>query len=57
MTSSKAIQIAKEIDAARCKGNWIALPELARRYKKHNPDGIGEYLRGMHPTSQPHVSH
>ncbi|GAB5590884.1 hypothetical protein Unana1_05784 [Umbelopsis nana] len=40
MTSSKAIQIAKEIDAARCKGNWIALPELARRYKKHNPDGI-----------------
>ncbi|KAG2185895.1 hypothetical protein INT43_002333 [Umbelopsis isabellina] len=39
MTSAKAIQIAKDIDAARCKGNWIAIPELARRYKKHNPDG------------------
>ena len=42
MTSAKAIQIAKEIDSARCKGNWNALPELARRYKKHNPDGTGK---------------
>ncbi|KAI7864852.1 hypothetical protein BDF14DRAFT_1139781 [Spinellus fusiger] len=37
--SAKAIQIAKDIDVCRCKGNWLAIPELARRYKKHNPDG------------------
>ncbi|KAI8329525.1 hypothetical protein BC941DRAFT_518674 [Chlamydoabsidia padenii] len=24
---------------ARCKGQWNRLPELARRYVKHNPDG------------------
>lgn len=41
MVSTKAITIAKEIDAARCKGNWQAIAELARRYKKHNPTGIG----------------
>ncbi|CAO3629040.1 unnamed protein product [Mucor hiemalis] len=40
MVSTKAITIAKEIDAARCKGNWQAIAELARRYKKHNPTGI-----------------
>ncbi|KAI8881422.1 hypothetical protein K501DRAFT_6050 [Backusella circina FSU 941] len=37
--SSKALQIAKEIDLARCNGNWSALPELGRRYKKYNPEG------------------
>ncbi|KAI7906808.1 uncharacterized protein BX663DRAFT_548947 [Cokeromyces recurvatus] len=35
---NKATIIAKEIDTARCKGNWQAIPELARRYKKHNPN-------------------
>ncbi|KAF7726682.1 hypothetical protein EC973_008556 [Apophysomyces ossiformis] len=39
MTSPKAIQIAKELDIARSKGDWQAIPELARRYKKYNPDG------------------
>lgn len=41
MVTNKAIAIGKDIDAARCKGNWQAIPELARRYKKHNPSGIG----------------
>ncbi|CAG8433123.1 7787_t:CDS:10 [Ambispora gerdemannii] len=36
----KASQREKELDAARCKGNWVAIPELARKYRKHNPDGI-----------------
>ncbi|KAG2206740.1 hypothetical protein INT47_003682 [Mucor saturninus] len=40
MVTNKALVIAKDIDIARCKGNWQALPELARRYKKHNPPGI-----------------
>ncbi|CAG8530734.1 8928_t:CDS:2 [Dentiscutata erythropus] len=31
----KANQREKEIDAARCKGNWNAIPELARKYRKH----------------------
>ncbi|KAI9025825.1 hypothetical protein CLU79DRAFT_65757 [Phycomyces nitens] len=39
MTTIKATQIAKDIDSCRCKGNWEAIPELARRYRKHNPDG------------------
>ncbi|KAI8890508.1 TPR-like protein [Backusella circina FSU 941] len=39
MLTNKAIIIAKEIDNARCKGQWKAIPELARRYKKHNPAG------------------
>lgn len=41
MTTSKAIQIAKDIEDARCKGNWKLMPELARRYRKHNPKGEG----------------
>jgi hypothetical protein len=41
MLTNKAIIIAKEIDSARCKGQWQAIPELARRYKKHNPAGKG----------------
>ncbi|KAI7855650.1 hypothetical protein BDC45DRAFT_505552 [Circinella umbellata] len=39
MTASKVVQISKEIEDARCKGNWNLIPELARRYKKHNPKG------------------
>ncbi|KAI8339702.1 hypothetical protein BC941DRAFT_468971 [Chlamydoabsidia padenii] len=38
-SSSKVHQIEKDIDAARCKGQWQAIPELARRYVKHNPQG------------------
>ncbi|KAF0420930.1 TPR-like protein [Gigaspora margarita] len=36
----KANQREKEIDAARCKGNWNAIPELARKFRKHSPDGL-----------------
>ncbi|CAG8488262.1 6514_t:CDS:2, partial [Cetraspora pellucida] len=36
----KANQREKEIDVARCKGNWGAIPELARKYRKHSPDGL-----------------
>ncbi|KAI8062688.1 hypothetical protein BC940DRAFT_308128 [Gongronella butleri] len=36
--STKAKQLAKEIDHARCKGLWQNVPELARRYKKHSND-------------------
>ncbi|KAI9490748.1 hypothetical protein BDB00DRAFT_533936 [Zychaea mexicana] len=39
MTASKVVQISKEIEDARCKGNWKLIPELARRYRKHNPKG------------------
>lgn len=42
MTSAKAIQIAKDIDASRCSGNWVVITELARRYKKYNSDGAGK---------------
>jgi hypothetical protein len=42
MVINKAIIISKEINVAQCKGNWQAIPELARRYKKHNPGGIGK---------------
>ncbi|KAI8374555.1 uncharacterized protein BYT42DRAFT_410897 [Radiomyces spectabilis] len=39
MSSAKLQQISRDIEVARCKGNWQAIPELARRYKKYNPDG------------------
>jgi hypothetical protein len=39
MASTKAIQIGKELDLARCNGNWLAIHDLARRYKKYNADG------------------
>ncbi|KAI9243729.1 hypothetical protein BDA99DRAFT_529892 [Phascolomyces articulosus] len=42
MTTTKASQLAKDLEAARCKGNWQAIPELARRYKKYN--GTGQVL-------------
>ncbi|CAG8518364.1 1508_t:CDS:10 [Paraglomus brasilianum] len=38
--STKAALKEKELDTARCKGNWNEIPELARKYKKHNPDGV-----------------
>ncbi|KAL1923079.1 uncharacterized protein VTP21DRAFT_9455 [Calcarisporiella thermophila] len=31
---SKSLQIAKEIDTARCNGEWDAIPDLVRRYSK-----------------------
>lgn len=42
MASAKAIQISKDIDIARCSGNWAVIPELARRYKKYYSEGTGE---------------
>jgi hypothetical protein len=52
--SSKAIQIAKDIDLARCNGNWSALPELGRRYKKYNPEGASKFTEME--TSQSFIS-
>ncbi|CAB4390189.1 unnamed protein product [Rhizophagus irregularis] len=37
---TKANQRARELDAARCKGSWNEVPELARKYRKHNPSGV-----------------
>lgn len=42
MTSTKAIQIGKDLDNARCHGNWTAVPELARRFKKYNSEGASK---------------
>lgn len=44
MTSVKAIQIGKDIDNARCNGNWAVIPDLARRYKKYNAEGTSMTL-------------
>ncbi|CAO3618316.1 unnamed protein product [Cunninghamella blakesleeana] len=38
-SSNKLTHIINEIDIARCKGHWKSIPDLARRYKKYNPDG------------------
>ncbi|CAJ0754290.1 14700_t:CDS:2, partial [Entrophospora sp. SA101] len=49
---AKASQREKEIDAARYKGNWNVIPELARKYRKHNPAGIApEILLGCQQYS------
>ncbi|RIA88112.1 hypothetical protein C1645_775755 [Glomus cerebriforme] len=37
---AKASIREKELDVARCKGNWSEVPELARKYRKHNPAGV-----------------
>lgn len=37
----KSLQAAADLDAARCRGQWTAVPELARRYKKYHPDESG----------------
>lgn len=42
MISAKAIQIGKDIDLARCNGNWLAITDLVKRYKKYNSDGAGK---------------
>lgn len=44
MASTKAIQIGKEIDLARCNGNWLAITDLARRYKKYNSEGASKLV-------------
>lgn len=45
MLTNRAIVIEKDIDLARCQSNWQAIPELARKFKKHNPNGIGKKKR------------
>ncbi|KAI7886762.1 TPR-like protein [Lichtheimia hyalospora FSU 10163] len=35
---TKAVQAATDLDTARCRGNWAAIPDLAKRYKKYHPD-------------------
>ena len=32
---------AADLDAARCRGDWVAVPDLARRYKKYHLDETG----------------
>jgi len=39
----KAQAIEREFQNARAKANYPAFPEFARRYVKHNKDGIGKY--------------
>lgn len=41
---SKPLQAAADLDAARCRGDWTAIPELAKRYKKYHPDESGTAL-------------
>lgn len=45
MLTNRAIVIEKDIDLARCQSNWQAIPELARKFRKHNPNGIGKRKR------------
>lgn len=47
MASTKAIQIGKDIDAARCSGNWLAIHELARRYKKYHSEGASKFISSL----------
>ena len=46
MTTSKISQIVRDIESARCKGQWYAIPELARRYKKYCSSGTGIVFLG-----------
>ncbi|RKP07381.1 hypothetical protein THASP1DRAFT_30806 [Thamnocephalis sphaerospora] len=41
--SRKAQLIARDIEASRIAGRWTEIPELARRYLKHNPAGAALY--------------
>ncbi|KAG0189344.1 hypothetical protein DFQ28_003545 [Apophysomyces sp. BC1034] len=34
---SKQRQSAADLDAARCQAQWLAIPDLAKRYKKYHP--------------------
>lgn len=63
MSIAKAKAIEKDIERARLTGNYAALPELARRFRKHEPSGAGNssayswYSLGMpfHLISSPKV--
>ena len=45
MITAKASQLARDLEIARCKGNWNAIPDLARKYKKYNGTGQGMVTR------------
>ncbi|KAI1312681.1 hypothetical protein EDD11_002880 [Mortierella claussenii] len=38
--SAKALVIERDLQNARAKANYVTFPELARRYIKHNKDGV-----------------
>lgn len=40
--TAKAQTIERDFQNARAKANYAAFPEFARRYVKHNKDGIGK---------------
>jgi len=39
----KALVIERDFQNARAKANYTSFPEFARRYVKHNKDGIGTW--------------
>ena len=41
MSEIKAKKYYKDIEDARCKGQFQLLSELGRKYKKHEPRGEG----------------
>lgn len=41
MSSSKAKMLFNELERCRFTGSWSEVPEFARRYRKHEPKGIG----------------
>jgi hypothetical protein len=40
----KAQTIERDFQNARAKANYTAFPEFARRYVKHNKDGVGKHF-------------
>lgn len=42
--SPKAQTIERDFQNARAKANYTAFPEFARRYVKHNKDGVGKHF-------------
>lgn len=44
---TKAVQAAADLDSARCRGNWAAIPDLAKRYKKYHPDESGTFYLSL----------
>jgi len=42
--SPKAQAIERDFQKARASANYAAFPEFARRYVKHNKDGVGKLI-------------
>ncbi|ORX42324.1 hypothetical protein DM01DRAFT_1341090 [Hesseltinella vesiculosa] len=40
VNSTKTAHIVQELDSARCRGHWHLVPDLVKRYIKHNPQGV-----------------